>query len=60
VPNLSIFIADPSGTAANGILPEQVRGKRALDGRLTAYVCRQRTCTAPITEFKELAKELGS
>jgi len=60
VPNLSIFTADPSGTAANGTLPEQVRGKRALDGRLTAYVCRQRTCTAPITEFKELARELGS
>ncbi|MBV8136921.1 MAG: thioredoxin domain-containing protein [Deltaproteobacteria bacterium] len=60
VPNLSIFIADPSGTPANGTLPEQVRGKRALDGRLTAYVCRQRTCTAPITDFKELAKELGS
>ncbi len=59
VPNLSIFIADPSGTAANGTLPEQVRGKRALDGRVTAYVCRQRTCTAPITEFRELAKELG-
>jgi uncharacterized protein YyaL (SSP411 family) len=59
VPNLSIFVADPSGTAANGTLPEQVRGKRALDGRATAYVCRQRTCTAPITEFGELAKELG-
>jgi uncharacterized protein len=60
VPNLSIFVADAGGTAANGTLPEQVRGKRALDGRLTAYVCRQRTCTAPITEFKELAKELGA
>jgi len=60
VPNLSIFIADPSGAAANGTLPEQVRGKRALDGRVTAYVCRQRTCTAPITEFRDLAKELGA
>jgi len=60
VPNLSIFIADPSGTALHGALPEQVRGKRALDGHLTAYVCRQRTCTAPITDFKELAKELGA
>jgi uncharacterized protein len=59
VPNLSIFVADPSGTAANGTLPEQVRGKRALDGRVTAYVCRRRTCTAPITEFGELTKELG-
>ena len=59
VPNLSIFVADAGGTAANGTLPEQVRGKRALYGRLSAYVCRQRTCTAPITEFGELAKELG-
>jgi uncharacterized protein YyaL (SSP411 family) len=60
VPNLSIFIADPSGAAANGTLPEPVRGKRALNGRVTAYVCRQHTCTAPVTEFTELAKELGA
>ncbi|HTR63212.1 MAG TPA: thioredoxin domain-containing protein [Candidatus Binataceae bacterium] len=59
VPNVALFVADSNGTAANGELPEQLRGKRAVDGKLTAYVCRERTCTAPITEFKELAKELG-
>ncbi len=58
VPNLAIFEADPKGVAAAGNLPEQVRDKRQVDGHLTAYVCRDRTCSPPITGFKELAAEL--
>ncbi len=41
-----------------GFLPEQVRDKRRIDGRVTAYVCRERMCTPPITTFKDLQKEL--
>jgi len=59
IPNVALFVADSNGTAASGELPEQLRGKLSVGGRVTAYVCRDRTCTAPITEFKELAKELG-
>jgi uncharacterized protein YyaL (SSP411 family) len=40
-------------------VPEQVRDKRQLDGRITAYVCRDRTCTAPIVSFRELERELA-
>ncbi|HKM99106.1 MAG TPA: thioredoxin domain-containing protein [Candidatus Binataceae bacterium] len=58
VPNLAVFAADPNGVAAAGNLPEQVRDKLQVGGCLTAYVCRDRTCTPPITEFKELAAEL--
>ena len=58
IPNVALFVADSNG-ASNGELPEQLRGKLPVDGKVTAYVCRERTCTAPITEFKELAKELG-
>ncbi|MDO8431948.1 MAG: thioredoxin domain-containing protein [Candidatus Binatus sp.] len=58
VPNMALFIADPAG-ADGGFVPEQVRGKRQLDGRTTAYVCREHTCTAPIASFKELARELA-
>jgi len=58
VPNLAIFAAEPSGTATTGFLPEQIRGKHQVDGRITAYVCRDRTCTTPLTEFKALESEL--
>ncbi len=56
-PNLALFVADPAG-AQTGFVPEQVRDKRQIDGHVTAYVCREHTCTAPITSFKELQKEL--
>jgi uncharacterized protein YyaL (SSP411 family) len=60
VPNLAIFIADDSSSGTqNGFLPEQVRDKRQVDGHVTAYVCRDHTCTAPITTFKDLQKELA-
>jgi len=59
VPNLAIFVADESDAGyQDGYLPEQVRGKRQIDGRVTAYVCREHTCTPPITSFKDLQKEL--
>jgi uncharacterized protein YyaL (SSP411 family) len=58
VPNLAISVADPT-TAQTGFLPEQVRDKRQIDGRVTAYVCREHSCTAPITSFKDLQKELA-
>ena len=58
VPNLALFAADSGGSIEK--LPEQARGKTQRDGRLTAYVCRDRTCSAPITDFKELARELES
>ena len=57
VPNLALFIADPAG-ANGGFVPEQVRDKRQVDGKVTAYVCREHTCSPPITSFKELEKEL--
>jgi uncharacterized protein YyaL (SSP411 family) len=39
-------------------LPEAARGKKQVDGRITAYVCRERTCSAPITSFEALKAEL--
>jgi hypothetical protein len=57
VPNLAIFVADEAD-AQSGFIPEQVRDKRPIDGRLTAYVCREHMCTPPITTFKDLQKEL--
>jgi uncharacterized protein YyaL (SSP411 family) len=62
VPNLAIFVADGVDAAAGaqpGFIPEQVRDKRQIDGQVTAYVCREHSCTPPITSFKDLQKELA-
>jgi uncharacterized protein YyaL (SSP411 family) len=57
IPNRAIFAVDPK--AIDGaILPEAARGKKQVDGRITAYVCRERTCSAPITSFEALKAEL--
>jgi uncharacterized protein len=55
LPNRAIFIA---GGKADGFLPEQARGRPAVDGRLTGYVCRGRSCSAPVTSIDALEAEL--
>jgi uncharacterized protein YyaL (SSP411 family) len=53
VPCRAIFTVDPGATDGT-LVPEQVQGKSQIGGRLTAYVCREHTCSAPITSVKEL------
>jgi uncharacterized protein YyaL (SSP411 family) len=57
VPNLALYTADPSASC-DLHLPEPLQGKRAIGNRMTAYLCRNRTCSAPITEWAELAEAL--
>src|SRR5271166_3445003 len=42
IPNLAIYAVDPNHPP-NHYVPEQARDKNQLDGKLTAYVCRERT-----------------
>jgi len=58
LPNRALFLGDPRAPAS-GFVPEPLRGKAQIDGKLTAYVCRERSCTAPITSFDALRSELG-
>ncbi|MBF6560040.1 MAG: thioredoxin domain-containing protein [Candidatus Binataceae bacterium] len=58
LPNRAIFAVDAAAGGA-GFVPEAARGKKAIDGRLTAYVCRERTCSAPITTFDQLVAALS-
>ena len=58
VPNRTLFAIDPR-LPAGALVPEPAQGKMKVDGRLTAYVCRERTCSAPITSFRELENELA-
>jgi uncharacterized protein YyaL (SSP411 family) len=55
VPNRAIFVA---GAGADGFLPEPARGRPAVDGLLTGYVCRERSCSAPVTSIDALEAEL--
>ena len=57
IPNRAIFVVDPKAPEA-AVVPAAARGKRQIDGRLTAYVCRERTCSAPVTTFDALEVEL--
>jgi uncharacterized protein YyaL (SSP411 family) len=53
IPNRAIFVTDGSG-----FVPEPARGRPAVDGRLTGYVCRERACSAPVTTIEALEAEL--
>jgi uncharacterized protein YyaL (SSP411 family) len=57
VPNLAIYAVDPKNPAAD-LVPEQARDKNQVDGKLTAYVCRERTCSMPLTSYKNLEAEV--
>jgi uncharacterized protein YyaL (SSP411 family) len=54
LPNRVLFAADSTGATEGGYLPEQVRGKPQINRHLTAYVCCERTCSAPITTFEAM------
>jgi len=57
IPNRALFVVDPKAPES-AVLPEAARGKGQSEGRLTAYVCRERTCSAPVTAFDALEAEL--
>ena len=54
VPHLSLVRA--SGGEQD--VPPLARGRRPVDGRATAYVCRHFTCSRPVTSAGELRELL--
>jgi uncharacterized protein YyaL (SSP411 family) len=59
LPNRTLFALRPDGTSASDVvLPELVRGKTQIDGRLTAYLCHEHVCSAPQTTIEGLEAEL--
>jgi uncharacterized protein len=57
LPNRAFFAVNPADPAA-GFVPEAARGKTQVDGALTAYVCRNFTCSPPQTSIAGLETEL--
>jgi uncharacterized protein YyaL (SSP411 family) len=57
VPNLALYAVDPNAPGER-FVPELARGKDQVDGHLTAYVCRERVCSTPLTSFKEIEAEV--
>jgi len=59
VPNRAIFAVDPNG-ADDPLVPEAAAGKKQINGHITAYVCRERMCSSPITSIEELKSALNA
>jgi uncharacterized protein YyaL (SSP411 family) len=57
IPNRAFFAVDPAVREA-GFVPDPAKDKPQVDGRLTAYVCRDFTCSAPQTSLGGLEAEL--
>jgi uncharacterized protein YyaL (SSP411 family) len=50
VPNRTLTLIDPDRADK---LPSLLQGKQQLGGKPTVYVCHNRTCSAPVTEWTE-------
>jgi uncharacterized protein YyaL (SSP411 family) len=56
LPNKVVAACDPEDNAASEI--KLLAGRTPVEGRATAYVCRNYTCLAPATTVEELASQL--
>jgi uncharacterized protein YyaL (SSP411 family) len=56
VPSKLVLVSDPAREGADAV--EILRGRNAVGGRATAYVCRDLTCSPPLHEPDELVHEL--
>ena len=53
-PNKTWVVVDRTEEVGLEKVPAAVRGKTALDGKPTAYVCHNFTCSQPVTEWAAL------
>jgi uncharacterized protein YyaL (SSP411 family) len=58
IPNRAIFVVDPE-KADDALIPETAVGKKQIAGQITAYICRERTCSSPIISAEELNAALS-
>ena len=56
LPNRTLTVVDPSRGEP---LPSLLQGKGQINGKPTVYVCRNMTCSAPVTQWVELEQLLS-
>ena len=52
LPDMTLQLVDPAGPPAKGF--PLLQGKSQIDGKPTAYVCRNFSCSPPVTGWEEL------
>lgn len=58
VPNRVLVVSGESGVTSNAGLIPPVSGKRAINGKVTAYVCENGACGLPASTPEEFARQL--
>ena len=58
LPNKVVALAAPEDKEAAQEI-QLLSGRTRVDGRATAYVCRNFYCEEPVTEAEKLKKQLG-
>ncbi len=58
VPNAVVLISDEAKLAELGSMVPWIEGKRALDGRATAYVCFEGVCKVPTSDPEVFVRQL--
>jgi uncharacterized protein YyaL (SSP411 family) len=59
LPNKVVALAEPGDSGPSGAIA-LLQGKTAINGKATAYVCRDYMCLSPATTPEELSAQLGS
>jgi uncharacterized protein len=59
LPNKVVALAMPQEVEAVAAVIPLLAGRKQVEGRTTAYVCRNFTCAAPVTEAAKLSPQLG-
>jgi len=61
LPNRILALLEPDGAGEGGVAPliPLLQGKRMVNGRPTAYVCRNFACQEPVTSADELERVLA-
>ena len=55
LPDRSVAVVDPTDPESAAVAKVAAAGKAGREGATVAYVCRGRSCSAPVTTVEELA-----
>ncbi len=59
IPNKTLACCDPADPPQRG-MPSALNGKTQLDGKLTAYVCHNFSCSLPVTTWEDMQRLISA